>query len=314
MKIMKFDMLNKRMHNAVVLIDPKQNGTQGIFDGASRPIGNTQWFYNDGDGSNALSGNSINTTRTVNGNGLVTQLKDGNGNVTGFNHDTLDRLILTTFPDGSTRANQYNEASDVTVYTDELGTTFTNGLDALGRVTGITLGGTSPGGGTTSQSFQFNGLSQPTQGVDTGDITTTVNLFPDSISRNVEEEHIFGGSENDPDIFGYGQSWPSGNPLARNWIFGDQIFDSQHVFLIDLAGDRGQKRFPFHTSLSTRSLDAALIPFNRVVTFRGSRLPAPITCIYSDYRHEYGFNHRARLHPSPANIRDVPRQSEDFSG
>jgi YD repeat-containing protein len=179
--------------NATAAIDAKQNVTQGFFDGASRSLGNTQWFFNNGDGSNALSGKFVTTTRTLDDNGLVTQLKDGNGNVTGFDHDTLDRLILTTLPDGSTRANQYNEASDVKVYTDELGTTFTNGLDAMGRVTGVTLGGT-PTDGTTSQGFQFDGLSRPTQAVDTGDITITVNLFHDSISRNVEEEHIFGGN------------------------------------------------------------------------------------------------------------------------
>jgi YD repeat-containing protein len=109
------------------------------------------------------------TTRTIDGNGLVTDLKDGNGNVTGFDHDTLDRLVLTTLPDGSTRATEYNEASDVKIYTHELGTTFTNGLDAMGRVTGVTLGGTSTPG-TTSQGFQFDGLSRPTQAVDTGDI------------------------------------------------------------------------------------------------------------------------------------------------
>jgi RHS repeat-associated protein len=179
--------------NATVLIDAKQNVTQGVLDGASRSLSNTQWFFTNGDGSNALSGNSVTTTRTLDGNGLVASVKDGNGNVTGFGFDTLDRTILITLPDGSTRATQYNEASDVKVYTDELGTTFTNGLDAMGRVTGITLGGTSTDG-TTSQGFQFDGLSRPTQGVDTGDLIITVNLFHDSISRNVEEEHIFGGN------------------------------------------------------------------------------------------------------------------------
>src|SRR5580658_5601781 len=98
------------------------------------------------------------------------------------------------FQDGSTRISEYDEASDVVQYTDEIGNVFANVFDALSRKvsTDITIA-TGPdlnvSTNTQSQSFAYDGLSRTTFARDSNarlGVSGTyadVNLFYDSIDR-----------------------------------------------------------------------------------------------------------------------------------
>ncbi len=89
----------------------------------------------------------------------------------------------------------YDSAGDVVTYTDENGSVFSDTWDCMGRKTNITITPASGIGGTTAQSFQYNGLAQTTFARDTvGTNNADVTLVYDSIGRTVEEEQVYGGN------------------------------------------------------------------------------------------------------------------------
>ena len=59
------------------------------------------------------------------------------------------------------------EASDLTGYTDENGSSFANAFDVLGRKTAVAITLAAGVLGTTAQSFQYDGLSRMTFARDT---------------------------------------------------------------------------------------------------------------------------------------------------
>ena len=65
----------------------------------------------------------------------------------------------------------------------------------MGRKTNITIAPASGIGGTTAQSFQYNGVNQSTFARDTANGNNAdVTLVYDSIQRTVEEEQVYGGN------------------------------------------------------------------------------------------------------------------------
>ena len=134
--------------NRVLSIDPKGNSSITVFDGASRTIQTQQHLRQAGQGQNPPapgqtflpgSDGAIVTTFLLDGNGRQTQLIDDRGDITLFEYDTLDREVKMIFHDGSTRTSVYDEAGDVTSFTDENGSVFQNTFDALGRKTAVTI-------------------------------------------------------------------------------------------------------------------------------------------------------------------------------
>ena len=131
----------------------------------------------------------------LDGNGRLTQLIDDRGDITLFQFDTMDRQTIMTFHDGSTRTNVYDEANDVVTYTDENGSVFSNTFDPLGRKTAVAISPASGIGGTTAQSFQFDGLSRLTFARDSVGITNAdVTTVYDSLSRLLEESQVYAGN------------------------------------------------------------------------------------------------------------------------
>jgi len=95
------------------------------------------------------------------------------------------------FADGSTRFTAYDTASDVITYTDENGSVFNNIWDCLGRKTNVAITPASGIGGTTSQTFQYDGLNRPTLNQDiTSGGTVQVSFVYDSLGRSIEESPI----------------------------------------------------------------------------------------------------------------------------
>ena len=157
--------------NQVLTVDPKGNSSITVFDGASRTIqtpcsscgrparARIRAFARHLPARRRRP--RVLTTLILDGNDRQTQLIDDRGAITQFTYDTLDRLVTTTFHDGSTRTNVYDPADDVTSYSDEIGNAFANTFDALGRKTMVTI---SPAGRARpkrrAQTFGYDGLSR----------------------------------------------------------------------------------------------------------------------------------------------------------
>ena len=139
----------------------------------------------------------LSATPILDGNGRQTQLIDDRGDITLFEYDTLDREVKMIFHDGSTRSSVYDEAGDVTGFTDENGSLFANTFDALGRKRTVNItvaGGAGVSNATTSQSFEYDGLSRMTDAQNNGSAgMSEVKLVYDSLGRVLEDAQTFGG-------------------------------------------------------------------------------------------------------------------------
>ncbi len=199
--------------NVTLNIDPKGNTAITVWDGANRSLETRQHLRQNGLGSNppVNNGNGQSTTFNTSGQGQIagsiqTSLEyDGNSNqiamvddrggVTRWAFDSHDRKISQTLHDGSTEIFVYDLASDVVQYTDCNGSKFTNTWDPMSRKTNTTIAPASGIGGTTAQSFQYNGLSQTTFARDTANGNNAdVTIVYDSIQRTIEEEQAYGGN------------------------------------------------------------------------------------------------------------------------
>ncbi len=199
--------------NVTLNIDPKGNTTVALWDGASRTLETHQHLRQKGLGNNppVNNGNGQSTTFNTSGQGQIagsiqTSLEydanfnqiamvDDRGGVTRWAFDSHDRKTSMTYHDGSTESFTYNTASNVVQFTDCNGSKFTNTWDPMTRKIGTTITPAAGIGGTTAQSFQYNGLSQTTFARDTaGTNNADVTLVYDSIQRTIEEAQAFGGN------------------------------------------------------------------------------------------------------------------------
>jgi RHS repeat-associated protein len=122
------------------------------------------------------------------GNSRMIQMIDDRGATTDYTFDTLDRQTTMVYADGSTENFAYNNASNLITFTDCNGSIFTNTWDCLGRKTAVAIAPASGLGGTTSQSFQYDGLGRQTLSSDTTPTgTVQVAKVYDSLSRTLEE-------------------------------------------------------------------------------------------------------------------------------
>ena len=113
---------------------------------------------------------------------------DDRGSTTNYTFDTLDRQITMEYADGSMESYSYNNASNITHRRDCNGSVFNNIWDCVGRRTATAITPAAGIGGTTSQSFQFDGLSRQTQSSDvTSGGTVQAAFYFDSLSRSIEE-------------------------------------------------------------------------------------------------------------------------------
>jgi len=137
----------------------------------------------------------IRTQTLFDGNSRMFQMIDDRGATTDYSFDTLDRQVGIEFADGSTRITAYDTASDVITYTDENGSIFNNTWDCLGRKTNVAITPASGIGGTTSQTFQYDGLNRPTLNQDiTSSGTVQVTFHYDSLGRSLEEAPVILGT------------------------------------------------------------------------------------------------------------------------
>ncbi len=186
--------------NKTAAVDAKGNSVLQIFDGASRPLESQQLMRQNGLGNQGPAANStfqsagrglIRTQTLFDGNSRMFQMIDDRGATTDYSFDTLDRQVSMEFADGSARFTEYDLASDIITYTDENGSVFNNTWDCLGRKINVAITPASGSGGTTQQTFQYDGLNRPTQNQDiTSSGTVQVTLFYDSLGRSIEEAPV----------------------------------------------------------------------------------------------------------------------------
>jgi len=186
--------------NRTVTVDAKGNSVLQIFVGASRPLESQQLMRQNGLGNQGLVANStflsagrglIRTQTLFDGNSRMFQMIDDRGATTDYGFDTLDRQVSMEFADGSTRFTEYDRASDIITYTDENGSVFNNTWDCLRRKTNVAITPASGIGGTTQQTFQYDGLNRPTLNQDiTSAGTVQVTFYYDSLGRSLEEAPV----------------------------------------------------------------------------------------------------------------------------
>src|SRR5207253_1198613 len=124
-----------------------------------------------GDGARDLS-NTFNPAGTVrmgavyDGNSRVAARIDANGQRTSFAYDAVDRLVAVTYADGTMETRAYDKDGDLVLKVDPNQSRCEMRYDALGRrvETTITRG---PGvGGSTHQTFAYDGLSRVVRAAD----------------------------------------------------------------------------------------------------------------------------------------------------
>ncbi|WNC68730.1 RHS repeat-associated core domain-containing protein [Thalassotalea nanhaiensis] len=116
-------------------------GTAGTF-GSDRITKNT--YDNNGRVTKTISGyntidEAIDIEIAYTGNGQADYKKDGNGNLTNYTYDGVDRLSRTTFPDNTYELNTYDTNGNVETLRKRDGVVLTHTYDALNLKTQTTI-------------------------------------------------------------------------------------------------------------------------------------------------------------------------------
>jgi RHS repeat-associated protein len=129
--------------------DPSGNITSYVYNSAglrtsmTDPLGNVTTYQYDSSGNLTLQtdalGHITRYTYDANGNKLgQTQTRTGSSGsetlVTSYQYDNLNRLVKTTYPDGSTTQIQHNAIGKQSVTTDQLGRQTSYQYDLMGRL------------------------------------------------------------------------------------------------------------------------------------------------------------------------------------
>jgi RHS repeat-associated protein len=146
-------------NNRVALTDPRGNVTRYTYDGLNRLTTTTQILTSTGEGGGTPVGTIV-SRRAWDDDSRLTSQTDANSNPTTYNYDPLGRLLRTVFADGTTNGAAYDVHGNPTATTDANANVVNATYDLLNRVTAraITRG---PGvEGTTSEAFQYDGVSR----------------------------------------------------------------------------------------------------------------------------------------------------------
>jgi RHS repeat-associated protein len=148
-------------NNLVLSTDAKGNTVHYEYDGLKRLI-KTTYDLRAGGGAPGSIVDTIVTRKAWDENSRLLSNTDDNGNTITYSYDTLNRLILTTYADGTTTSSIYDANDNVVNLTDQNGTLVTNTYDALNRLINRSIVPAPGVGGTTSETFGYDGLSRTT--------------------------------------------------------------------------------------------------------------------------------------------------------
>ena len=180
-------------------VNPQGNSVQYVYDGLSRRIESIEALRVGGVGSGAIdtsnsfnSSGMIKTTMTYDGNSNSLSFTDGRGNTTQSTYDALNRRTAEILPDGTRTSYVFDADDNVTKLTDNNGTVQNHTYDALNRRIQTTVTPAAGVIGTTSNTYQYDGLSRMTLLTDNNDSSdpssaSTAAFAYDTLNRIVEE-------------------------------------------------------------------------------------------------------------------------------
>ncbi len=179
--------------NGVLVGETNDHGNTALFayDGLGRTVEKTYHLRAGGVGEGAVTG-QVRLFYAYDGSGNLTRRSDPNGNVTTYGYDALNRLTGVTYADETTDALVYDGAGNLVQQTDANGNVVTHTYDALNR---LVRSDVTPGvgvGGTTFQTFAWDGLSRQIAISDDNDPATSaddsdVAFTYDSLSNRLSE-------------------------------------------------------------------------------------------------------------------------------
>ncbi len=196
-------LLNRSGNTVRYFYDGINRKTQVIKDLRLGAAGNGEPNL-DGPADPNLDPPNLDTSNPANPDGRITEtsvwddnsrqllVADDNNHATTYAYDALNRKTLATFADGTTNAYVYGRDSNLTQLTDENGSVFTRTYDAINRLIQTTINRAAGIGGTTLQTYEYDGLSRSTRATDNNDPSVStdnsvVTSLYDSLSRKIEE-------------------------------------------------------------------------------------------------------------------------------
>ena len=180
-------------------INAAGNVTEIVHDGLGRSIHSIRVLRQDGQGGNPLDlSNPANPdakiieTTSYDANSRVAAVADDKGNATAYGYDSHNRLVLTTFADGTGQSIEYNPDAQPVKTIDNSGNVVQFSFDALGRPVRRDITRVAGFKGTTVQTFEYDGLSRVTKATDNNDPLladddSVVERRYDSLGRLLEE-------------------------------------------------------------------------------------------------------------------------------
>ena len=129
------------------------------YDGLNRLIQSVRDM--DGDGANKLDPDDTVLSQSWDDSSRLKWKKDGNGNVSTFTYDALNRVIVTTYADGTQRGYTYDIHDNRISSDDAVNSVVTCIYDALDRLTDKYITpGPSVSNDTTFENLSYDGLSR----------------------------------------------------------------------------------------------------------------------------------------------------------
>ena len=120
-------------------------------------------------------------------NSRLVGIVDDNGNRTSFGYDALDRRVNQTNADGEQWLTTYDKDDNVRSVVDPNGSVITKAYDALNRLLRVDVLRAPGVGGTTVQTFAYDGASRLVQATDDNMGGETCEWVFDSLGRVLEE-------------------------------------------------------------------------------------------------------------------------------
>jgi len=175
-------------NNLIQTQDPLGNTSLHIIDGLNRTIETRQWLTQDGTGTSQLdqanpvnADGAISTFYAFDGNSRLIAQSDDAGNQTRYFYDALNRNNKTTYADGTQELNTFDADDNITQFTDQAGTVFTQQFDALNRMVVKSVAPVNGLVGSTRWTYEYDGLSRLIESTDNNDPQVTGD---DAIVRN----------------------------------------------------------------------------------------------------------------------------------
>jgi RHS repeat-associated protein len=179
-----FQMGYDSRDNLTRVVDARGNTTSIAMDGADRIVSVLRTLTDTGAGGGRPVGFLL-RSMTWDDNHRLLHRVDGNGNITSFVYDALDRQIETLFADGTSRRKTYDPHDNVATMTDPNGTQVFCLYDLLDRREGRTIvPGVGVSSDTTFETFKHDGLARLVQALD--DDSSVMRSY-DSLSNCVDE-------------------------------------------------------------------------------------------------------------------------------